>query len=219
MEKDPYECVALAELQASTAKGRAALAQPVPPVVYNFRGMLASVTDITGFDPKSKLPPESIDAGVLLAMENAQDIVNMGALMNPQVAALNLLPDGDARKLDFPELGELAKQAFAALSNSGLSISIGDGAEQEAEAMLEADVASTKPFMSLSMDAQRYYDFVAQAVMQAEESEEQEPAPVVVREAMRDVMLSSGSIYDRMSTRVYLTSRGIEVATRMTLLD
>lgn len=219
MEKDPYECVALAELQASTAKGRAALAQPIPPVVYNFRGMLASVTDMTGFDPKSKQPPESIDAGILLAIENAQDIVNMGALMNPQVAALNLLPDGDARKLDFPELGELAKQAFAALSNSGLSISIGDGAEQEAEAMLKADVASTQPLITVSMDAQRYYDFVAQAVMQAEESEEQEPAPVAVREAMRDVMLSSGSIYDRMSTRVYLTSRGIEVATRMTLLD
>jgi hypothetical protein len=219
MEKDPFECGALAELQASTAKGRAALAQPIPPVIYNFRGMLASVADVTGFDPQSKQPPESIDAGILLAIENAQDIVNMGALMNPQIAALNLLPDGEARKLEFPELGELAKQAFAALSNSGLSVSIGDGAEQEAEAMLEADVASTRPFVSVSMDAQRYYEFVAQAVMQAEQSEEQEPAPLAVREAMRDVMLSSGSIYNRMSTHVYLTSRGIEVATRMTLLD
>ena len=219
MEKDPFECEAMAELQASTAEGRAALAQPIPPVVYNFRGLLASVMDVTGFDPKSKQPPESIDAGVLLAIENAQDIVNMGALMNPQIAAMNLLPDGDARKLDFPELGELAKQAFAALSNTGLSISIGDGAEQKAEAMLEADMVSTKPFMSISLDAKRYYDFVAQAVMQAEESEEQDPTPVEVREAMRDVMLSSGSIYDRMSSRVYLTSRGIEVTTQMTLLD
>ncbi len=67
------------------------------------------------------------------------------------------------------------------------------------------------------MDAKRYYGFVAQAVMQADESDDEEPAPLEVREAMRDVMLSSGSVYDRMATRVYLTKRGIEVATRMTL--
>ncbi|MCH5376288.1 MAG: hypothetical protein JJ992_20140, partial [Planctomycetes bacterium] len=105
MEEDPFECVALAELQASTVKGRAALAQPVPPVVYNFRGMLTSVRDITGFDFQSKQPPESVDASILFAIENAQDIVNMAALMDPRVAALNLLPDGKARKLEFPELG------------------------------------------------------------------------------------------------------------------
>ena len=217
MEEDPFECAALAELQASTAKGREALAQPLPPVVYNFRGILATVQDVTGFDMSTNQPPESIDAGIMFAFENAQDIVNMAAMMNPQVAALNLLPDGKARKLDLPELGELAETAFAALSSSGLSVSLGEGAEQKAESMLEADVASVGPLMSVSMDAGRYYEFVGQAVMQADESEEGEPTPIEVREAMRDIVLSSGSIYERILTRVYLTPRGIEVGTRMTL--
>ena len=112
---------------------------------------------------------------------------------------------------------EMAEKAFAALSNSGLSISVGDGAEQKAEAMLEADIERTSPLMSVSVDAKRYYEFVGQAMMQADEPEEGDPTPIEVREAMRDVVLSSGSIYERMLTRVYLTSRGIEVATRMTL--
>ena len=219
MEEDPFECAALAELQASTVQGRQALAQPLPPVIYNFRGVLAKVQDIAGFDMGSKQPPESLDAGILFAFENAQDIVNMAALMNPQVAALNLLPDGKARKLDFPELGELAKQAFAALSNSGLSVSVGEGAEKNAEAMLVADAADESPFMTVSMDAKRYYEFVAQAMMQADEDEDEEPTPVEVREAMRDVVLSSGSIYKRMWTRVDLTSRGIEIGTRVTLFE
>jgi hypothetical protein len=177
------------------------------------------VEDVTGFDMASQQPPESIDASILFAVENAQDIVNMAALMSPQVAALNLLPDGKARKLDLPELGAYAAQAFAALSNSGLSVSIGEGAEQEVETMLEAEATSTNTLISVNMDAKRYYEFVSQAVMQADESEEGEPTPIEVREAMRDVMLSSGSVYDRMSTLVNLTSRGIEVTTRMTLAD
>ena len=217
MEKAPFQCAALAELQASTAQGRQALAQPLPPVVYNFRGMMATIEDVEGFDMSTTQPPESIDAGIFFVVENAQDLVNMAALMSPQVAALNLLPDGKSRRLDLPELGEMAEKAFAALSNSGLSISVGDGAEQKAEAMLEADIERTSPLMSVSVDAKRYYEFVGQAMMQADEPEEGDPTPIEVREAMRDVVLSSGSIYERMLTRVYLTSRGIEVATRMTL--
>ena len=217
MEKAPFQCAALAELQASTAQGRQALAQPLPPVVYNFRGMMATIEDVEVFDMSTTQPPESIDAGILFVVENAQDLVNMAALMSPQVAALNLLPDGKSRRLDLPELGEMAEKAFAALSNSGLSISVGDGAEQKAEAMLEADIERTSPLMSVSVDAKRYYEFVGQAMMQADDPEEGDPTPIEVREAMRDVVLSSGSIYERMLTRVYLTSRGIEVATRMTL--
>ena len=141
----------------------------------------------------------------------------MAALMSPQVAALNLLPDGEARKLDLPELGDMAEKAFAALTSSGLSVSVGEGAAEKAEAMLEADVGSTKPLMSVSLDARRYYEFVGQAMMQPDESEEGEPTPIEVREAMRDIVLSSGSIYERMLTRVHLTSRGIEVDSRITL--
>jgi hypothetical protein len=217
MEEDPFQCAALAELQASTAQGRQALAKPLPPVVYNFRGMMASIQDIQGFDMSAKRPPESIDAGILFVVENAQDLVNMAALMSPQVAALNLLPDGKSRRLDLPELGEMAEKAFAALSSGAMSISVGEGAAQKAEAMLEADVERTSPLMSMSMDAKRYYEFVGQAMMQEDEPEEGEPTPIEVREAMRDVVLSSGSIYERMFTRVHLTSRGIEVDTRMTL--
>ena len=219
MEADPFECEQLAELQASTAKGRQALAQPIPPVVYNFRGIFANVIDVAGFDMAAKRPPESLDATILFAMENAQDVVNMAALMNPQIAALNLLPDGEARMLDLPELGEFAGKAFAALANGGLAVALGESAEQEAEAALKAGVSSPQPVMSLSLDAKRYYDFVGESVMQAEESDEEETMPVEFREAMRDVVVSSSKVYERMLMNVHLTNRGIEIDSRVTLVD
>ena len=219
MEADPFECEALGDLQAGTAKGREALAQPVPPVVYSFRGFLANITDIQGMDIATKTPPESIDASILFAIENAQDLVTMAAMMSPEVAALNLLPDGKAKLLDLPQLAEIAEQAFAALSENGLSVSMGEGADANAEAMLAADVATSKPFMSAAFDAKRYYEFIGQAAMEENTSEGGEPVPLAMRVALRDAMVSSGEMYERMAFNVHLTPRGVEIDTRMTLVD
>ena len=220
LEADPFECAHFAEANESAAKGREALAQPVPPVVYSFRGFLANVTNIEGLDMATKKPPESIDASMLIAIENAQDLVTMAAMMSPEVAALNLVADGKAKALNLPQLADLAEQAFAALSEGALSIALGDGAEGEAEALLSADVSDTMPFASFSMDAEKYYEFVGEAVMETDDADaEGEPMPEAMRVAMRDAMVSSGEIYERMAVNVHLTQRGVEVSSRLSLAD
>lgn len=219
IEADPYECMYFADLNESAVKGRAALAQPLPPVVYSFRGMLANVTGIEGMDFASEQPPESIDASLLIAIENAQDLVMMAAMMSPEIAALNLLPDGKARALDLPQLATMAKEAFAALSESGVSVAMGEGAQDQAEALLTADVADSKPFMSFSMDAKKYYDFVGQAVMEGDDDEEGEPTPEAMKIAISDIMTASGELYERMAINVHLTERGVEVSSKLTLVQ
>jgi hypothetical protein len=219
MEAEPYKCETLAELQSGTAKGRAALAQPVPPVVYSFRGFLANVTNIEGMDLATETPPSSIDASFLFAVENAETLVAMAAMMSPEIAALNLLPDGKAKLLDLPQLAEIADQAFAALSSVGLSVSLGEGAEANVEAMLKAEVADEKPFMSMAFDARRYYEFIGQAAMEGDDSDDGEAVPLALRAAIRDAMVSSGEMYDRMAFDVHFTDRGIEVNSRLTLAD
>ena len=219
MEADPFECADLGELQASVAQGRQALAQPLPPVVYNFSGMLAHISDVQGMDLRTKKPPESVDASFLVAFKNAQDLVNMASMMIPQVAEMNLLPDGKARALDLPQLAEIADKAFVALSNVGISVAMGEGSAENSEAMLVADVEMPPPFVSFSMDSKRYYDFVGDALMQENETEDGESEPLALRTAMRDVMVSSGELYERVSVNVHLTERGVEIGSRMTLSD
>lgn len=218
MEEDPFECAALAEVQGGVAKGREVLAQPIPPIVYSFRGFLANITDIKGMDLASEKPPEAVEGSFLFAMENAQDVVNMAALMSPEVAALGLLPDGKAKLLDMPELTELGSAVFAALGGDALAVSIGEGPEK-AEGMLTADAVSPAPLMTFSMDAKRYYEFIGDAVMQAEESDEAEPMPEEVKQAVRDIMTASGSVYERMTMNVRLTEKGVELDTSVKLAD
>ena len=219
MEADPYECENFADLQAGVAKGREVLNQPIPPVVYNFRGIVANIADIKGMDLSSKTPPESIDASILFAVENAESLITMAAMMDPQIAALNLLPDGKPVRLNFTKLAEIADEAFAAMSANALSIAIGEGAENNSTSMLVAESADPVPILSINMNSARYYAMVGEAMAQESTDEDAKKMPVAVREAIRDVMMLSGSMYDRMSVDVRFTARGVEISGRMMLSD
>ena len=219
MEADPYECENFADLQAGVAKGREVLNQPIPPVVYSFRGIVANIADIKGMDLSSKTPPESIDASILFAVENAESLITMAAMMDPQIAALNLLPDGKPVKLNFTQLAEIADEAFAAMSANALSIAIGEGAENNSASMLVAESADPVPILSINMNSARYYAMVGEAMAQESTDEDAKKMPVAVREAIRDAMMLSGSMYDRMSVDVRFTSRGVEIVGRMMLSD
>ncbi|MCH9693843.1 MAG: hypothetical protein K0U72_04980 [Gammaproteobacteria bacterium] len=219
LEADPYECPQLADFQAGVAKGRAALEQPIPPVVYGFRGFVANIMDMDGIDFASDAPPESIEASVLISIENAESLVMMAAMMDPEIAGLNLVPDGKAVKIENAELAAIAKEAFAALSTDAVSLSFGEGSGSIAEGMLLADSSDPAPFMSISLDAQRYYALIGEAMMQDESDSDGTPMPLAAREAMRDAMTATGSLYDRMSVDVRFTERGVEIDSRTTLAD
>ncbi len=219
MEADPYECEKFAELQAGVAKGREALNQPLPPVVYSFRGFVANVADIQGLDMASGTPPESIEASILIGMENAEALIMMAAMFDPQIAALNLLPDGKPVKLDMPQLAELADQAFAALSANALTVSLGDNAEEVSAEMLNADSPKSAPFISMSMDSARYYSMIGDSMAEESQDDDAEKMPEAIREAMRDVMALSGSMYERMSFEMRFTKRGVEIGGLMKLSD
>lgn len=219
MEADPFECEKFADLQAGVAKGREVLNQPIPPVVYSFRGIVANIADIKGMDLSSKTPPESIDASILFAVENAESLITMAAMMDPQIAALNLLPDGKPVRLNFTQLAEIADEAFAAMSANALSIAIGEGAENNSASMLVAESADPVPILSINMNSARYYAMVGETMAQESTDEDAKKMPVAVREAIRDAMMLSGSMYDRMSVDVRFTSRGVEIVGRMMLSD
>jgi len=219
IEADPYECDKFAKLQAGVASGREVLNKPLPPVVYSFRGFVANIADIQGLDLSKSTAPESIDASILVAVENAESLVMMAAMMDPQIAALNLLPDGRPVRLELAQLAEFAGNAFAALSTDALSISLGESAETKSADMLIADSIEPAPFMSMNMDAARYYSLVGEAMSQEPASDEEEQTSKAIRDAVRDVMILSGSMYERMSVDVQFTARGVEINSVMKLSD
>lgn len=221
MEADPYECELLADLQAGVAQGQAALNQPLPPVVYGIRGFLAVVDEIQGLDIQKKQPPTKIDMRFLLATDNAPALLAMGAMFSPEIAALNLQPDSKPVKLDVPALSSTVDAAYIAMSEDALALSVGSGSEAGLAEMLKATSPQPAPFMSMDMDAARYYGFLGDA-MAGNLAASDDPAEVQSAEmvqATSGMMRTFEKLFSRVSFDVQFTERGVEIPSRMSLAE
>lgn len=218
MEDDPFECEDLADLQAGVAQGRMALQQPMPPMVYDFKGMVGVIQDIEGLDMAAQTPPTSVDGQFLFAMDNAPALVSLGTMMSPELAGLNLQPDGEPVLLDLPQAQMLGGDVYVAMTDDAVAMSVGDGAEDELGDMLSADAEENGTFFSFSMDAARYYSFIGEAMASADQDDDSPMSPKF-NAAMQDMMLAIAEIYDRMSVDVRFTDDGIVIDSGVTLGD
>jgi hypothetical protein len=217
MEADPFECEHFADVQDGVAQARESLNQPLPPMVYDFKGFLAIIDEIEGLDVATQTPPTSVDGSFLLAMDNAQGLIAMGAMFSPELAALNLQPGGDPVALDLPQLQAMGISAFAALTDGAVAVSVGEESESEVQGMLGAEGATPPPFMSFSIDAARYYSFMGEAIAVGDDGEDA-PTPEM-KAALNELMQSIADLYDRMSGDVLFTANGIEMHMIETLKD
>ena len=217
MEADPFECEHFSDVQGGVAQARESLNQPLPPMVYDFKGFLAIIDEIEGLDIATQTPPTSVDGSFLLAMDNAQGLLAMGAMFSPELAALNLQPGGDPVPLDLPQLQAMDISAFAALTDGALAVSMGEESESEVQGMLVAEGSTPPPFMSFSIDAARYYSFMGDAIAAGEVGEDA-PTPEM-KAALNDMMQSVADLYDRMSGDILFTENGIEMHMTETLKD
>jgi hypothetical protein len=216
LQEDPWECEHLADAQNGLFAAREkALAQPVPPVVYDFRGFLAVVNELEGFELGSKLPPESIDASFLLAIDNAQGLLAMGQAMIPQLAELAIEPDGKARQFDLPQGGADIDRAWVALTESAIALSVSEDAEAALPALLAAESKTPAPFVSADIDAAQYYSLLGEAMRTSDDEEMSEE----MREVMSEVFDAAADFYDRIRVDVTFTGRGIEIDTDLALSD
>lgn len=215
MEADPYECEWFAGLQDGVARGRELLDQPIPPIVYGFRGFLAVIEDIKGMDIARQQPPTSVDMRVLVATDNAPGLLAMGAMFSPQIASMNLKPDSKPVKLELPPVAAMVEAAYVAMSEDALALSFGNGGEAALEPMLSAAPAEPPPFMSLDMDAGRYYGFIGDA-MNLTDAAEQPPELV---KAQGDVMQTFAKMFSRIHFDVLFTERGVEMPSTVQLAD
>ena len=217
MEAEPYQCELFAELQAGVVQGREVLNQPIPPMVYGFKGFLAVIEDIQGLDLAKKQPPTSADFRFLIATNNAEGLLAMGAMFSPEIAALDLQPDGVPVRFESPQFANVVDVAYVAMTEGALALSMGAGTEARLGDMLTAAFSDPTPFMSMEMDAARYYDFIAQAV--ALEDDEENPTPPELKAAISEMVGVVGNMFSRMTIEIEFTERGVEFPTTIVLSD
>jgi hypothetical protein len=215
LEEDPYQCELFSGLQEGVAKGRELLNQPIPPIVYGFRGFLAVIEDIKGMDIAKQQPPTDVDMRVLVATDNAPGLLAMGAMFSPQIASMNLKADSKPVKLELPQVTSMTDAAYVAMSESALALSFGNGSEAQLESMLAAAPTEPWPFMSLDMDAGRYYGFIGDAISIDDGAEQ----PPELAKAQGEVLQTFAKMFSRIYFDVLFTERGVEMPSTVQLAD
>jgi len=220
IEADPYQCEYFAELQAGVPKGREMLAQPLPPVVYSLRGFNAVVDslDVAALAGGAPPDPAKVEASVVVAMQDAASLVAMGMMFSPELAALNLEPNGEAVALALPQLEALAVDAYAAMMPEALSVAVGPAAQTRVTSVLGAESMAPPPSFAVSIDAASYYDFVATGMVAGAPADEEPQTPEMMA-ATQAVFAALGDLYDRMSTVLRFTENGAEIDSVVTLRD
>lgn len=217
LAENPWKCEHLADLQDGLFAARErALAQPVPPVLYDFHGFMAVVQALEGFDLGKRQPPESIDASFLLAIDNAQGLLAMGQAMIPQLAEQAIEPDGKAHRIELPDQGAGVDSAWVALADSAIAISVSENAETALPALLAAKSAAPPPLMSMGLDGEQYYTLLGEAVRAGDDDEEMSDE---MREAVSEILDVAADFYERLKMDVTFTQRGVEMKMDMTLAD
>ena len=215
MAGDPYECELFAELEQNAEEARAALAQPIPPVVYGFRGVVAVFEAFDVAAMQTGAVTES-EAAVLVAVDDAPGLLMTAAMFNPELAALDLQPDGEPVALKLSQTAWMPEPPYVALTDDSLAVSMGGDSRARIERLLSAKGADPAPFMSFAGDAGRYYGMIGDTIGSAGDSDELSPE---AREAIRDSMQALAAVYDRFQVDVRLTSRGVTVDAGLTFKD
>ncbi len=208
LEADPYMCEDFAAMDEGVKQARAALQQPVMPMIYDFRGFVALIENIEGLNMATQAPPTSVDGRFLLAMNNAPAMVSLGAMFSPELAGLNLQPDGKPVFLNLPQAQMMGGDVYVAMNDDAVAMSVGNGAESKLGGMLTADTPDDRTFFSFSMDAGRYYAFAGAAMAEAQKDEDNPMSPAM-QQATQEVMLAMAAMFDRMSVNVRFTEDGV----------
>jgi hypothetical protein len=148
-------------------------------------------------------------------MDNPQGLLAMGAMFSPELAALDLQPDGKPVKLELPPVSPAVTEAFVAMTDNALAISLGSDGADKLVKMLAADFAEPAPFISVFMDTGRYYEFVADT-MQLAQNEKSSPELVT---AVSELMISMADWFGKATFDVNFTEKGLEMQSTIEIAE
>ena len=211
LDDDPFECEYFFELQDGVAQMRDAASQPLPPVADSLRGAKIIVDSMNDFNLASGAPPD-VAARALIAVDDAPSLLLMGQMFMPQLAELELEPNGQPVALPPGIIPMSNEPAFVALTDDAIALGIGPAAEGGLAGMFGAPVATTPPVTSFSYDVAAYMGIMNDIVAQAAQGDEDADTA-----AVSDMFTALQKHLDRTWFDIQLTDNGVEMPYVVTL--
>jgi len=154
LSQQPFQCEALQGINDQASDALVKLNYPVPPLVNNFLGLRASLSEV---------PDRDMDIGALLGtvalyVDKPEMFVGMAQMFLPQLEEFKLVKGEPPVRLPESLMPSPEIVAYAAMSDKALGISVGQGEEAHLTRFIEARSESDGSFLSMNYDMAAYMD-------------------------------------------------------------
>ena len=214
----PYQCEHLQDLNRSAQEALVNLDQPMPPFINNFRGFRLSLADIM-IGPSTSLPYNA-EGHMAVHVEQPQMFVGMAQMFLPDLSELTLAPGDPPIQLPQSLVPVPDMAVFAAMSDTAIGLSAGQGEEAGLTAFLEEKTGPEGMFLSANYDMKSYVEYKEKlrgtVETHVDSHYEQEPAAdavMAIVEAGEQVMKDTT---DRHMITMKLTADGLAIDGRTT---
>lgn len=199
----PYQCEHLQDLNQRFTEMQEQVNQPIPPFVGNFMGLRGRLDSID----LSSGEPTNISGVFALATSNPEMLLGMAQMFLPSMAELTVDKNADpvALPLQGLPIPEGIENLHIAMSDRGIGISIGAGAETGLNDFLGNNGSETGTVFALGYDFGFYLDQITGSMARASG----QPLDGIFK---ADVMAFYSDLIDRQYNEIRLTEQGLEAS-------
>ena len=215
---DPYQCEHLQDLNRSAQEALVKLDQPMPPFVNNFRGFRLSLTEIM-MDPNTSIPSNA-RGQLAVHVEQPQMFIGMAQMFLPDLTELAIAPGEPPVRLPETLIPVPGVVTFAAMSDSAIGLSVGEGEEAGLPAFLDEKAGPKDTFLSASYDMKAYMEYTDKVSAQLQTEEHSNDGHHAGVEAMQAIGEAAEKVLkettDRNTVTMKLTADGLAIDGRST---
>lgn len=157
----------------------------------------------------------NFSAYAVFAADKPKTMVNMGKMMSPELAALNIKDDGKAVLINelFPE--PIPMDVFAAMNDKAMTISVGKDAENTPKKIFALKASKNPPLFAYSVDMGKYMKVLDKVLSNPDLAEAMQEDEELSLEEIRAVLGAFGDIFGVINTKIVLREDGVAIEQSM----
>ncbi len=233
LKANPYECEFLKMEPANLDKALAGVKNPAAGFVESVHGFNLVIDEIDAdamfaimkakeetsgdldFSEIQEMLSKKFSAYVVFAADKPKTMINMGKMMSPELAALNIKDDGKPVLINELFPNPIPMDVFAAMNNKALTISVGKDAESKSKKIFALKAAKNPPLFAYSVDMGMYMKLINKILDNPELADAMSEDEELTIEEMRALFKAFGNMFGVINTKFVLREDGVAVEQSM----
>ncbi|NNM14301.1 MAG: hypothetical protein HKO58_08245 [Gammaproteobacteria bacterium] len=229
-ENNPYQCEFLQIPDTVLVKSKQALSNPATGMLEGIRGFNVVIDEVdqslvdkvieleasgASKSEKDQLIMSGIGGHAVIAVDDTENLYNMGKMFSPELAQLDLKPDGKPKVINDISPQALPIEVQAAMTDTAYIFSFGKNAEKKSALVQGLESEPHSPLISYAVDMDAYIGLINKVFdspkAQEEMLKDDEFSELSDLEDMQKILESIYNLFDSMIVNFRFRDDGIVI--------